>query len=83
MQPAPNIRSLRARITNLERSAAPGYDGKAATQEARLGYWRKLEAEVDPEGRLPPEERRRKATALFQARMARGKLEKASARRKR
>lgn len=82
MQPSPNLRALRARITNLERIATPGYDGKAATAQARDGYWRKLDAEVDPDGALDPAERRRRAKALFQARMARGKLAKAKARRR-
>lgn len=74
---------LAARLASLSRLANPAYDGRAATEKAREGYWARLEAEVDPDGVLSEEERRRRAVHLWQANMLRGKLAASKKRRRR
>lgn len=44
-------------------------DWSAATQPARDGYLAKLEREIDPDGKMPADERRRRAVQLRRARM--------------
>ena len=72
----PTERTLRARIAALDRVAAPDYDATAATAPARRGFWARYEAQVDPDGLLPPDVRKRKARAAWQADMLRAKLAK-------
>ena len=71
------IASIAGRIAANKRVATPGYDGRQATRPATTAYWQKLEAEVDPEGRLPPGERLARAKKLFLVKMDEGKLKKA------
>ena len=62
------------KIAAAKRLADPNYDGAAATAAARAAAQTALEREVDPEGRLPPAERARKAAALRGARLREGRL---------
>lgn len=54
-------RTQRARIAALARHART--DGSQATQAARDAFLARFEAQVDPEGRLDPKERARRAEA--------------------
>ncbi len=56
----PEQRSQRARIAANARWAKEA-DGLAATAKARSEFLNRFEAEVDPEGKYPPEIRRRMA----------------------
>jgi len=67
-----NVRSRRAawgRIGGLTTSARLG--GVAMTAPARRGFRRRFEREVDPEDRLTPAERTRRASQLMRAYMLR------------
>jgi len=72
--------ALRGRIGGLIRSAH--HDGREMTAKARAGFQSKLEREVDPDGVLPPEERRRRADALRRAHLAMASLAAAMARQR-
>src|ERR1700677_2632291 len=45
-------------------------DRSARTRLAREAFLRRFEREVDPEGKLPPEERRRRAEHAYMLRLA-------------
>lgn len=62
----PEQRKLRARAAAYSMHAA----GKTNTRPAFAARMAKLEAEVDPDGRLAPDERKRRAHQLLKARMA-------------
>jgi hypothetical protein len=70
---------LRAEIAANEKWAREP-DRVAATARARRGFLAKLEAEVDPSGVLPPEERARRVESLRRAHMARMALKSSRAR---
>jgi excisionase family DNA binding protein len=74
-------RSAIARIGGFSRAAM--YDGREVTTQARAGFLRRFEAEVDPERTLPPQERERRARAALKAHMGRLALRSAEARRRR
>lgn len=76
MSLTPQQRALRARIAANSRVAKPDYDPREATRPATRARWQRYEAQVDPEGKLSPEARRKKAVALWQADMDRAKLAK-------
>lgn len=66
----PEIRQLNARIaahTLHSRVADPA----AHTENARRGFRRKFELQVDPDGVLDPDERERRADHAMKAHMAR------------
>jgi hypothetical protein len=75
----PAQRSMRARIAALTRVSSPSYDPHEATAAAERGKWAKYEALVDPSGSLAPPERRRRATAAWQADMTRARYRKSRA----
>ena len=75
-------RVLIARIAAAERWARTS-DRVAATEPARRGLRARFEREADPDGLLAPEERSRRADALFTAHMLRLARASAQARRKR
>jgi hypothetical protein len=75
----PEQRALRAEIGAHEKWARTP-DRPAATAKARAAFVAKLEAEVDPRGVLPPEERARRAEQLRQAHMKRMALASSRAR---
>jgi hypothetical protein len=84
MQKKVNKDALRRRIARLSgrsaanrRQACPGYDGIAATSAAKAAFWAKLMHEVDPEEKLPLDERLHKAKLLWRSRMDEAKLVKA------
>ena len=56
------------------------HDSRELTRPAREAFLAKLELEVDPDGVLPPEERRRRAEHLRRAHLARASLAAARAR---
>ena len=70
-----NQRAAWGRIGGLTTSARLG--GVAMTAPARRGFWRRFEREVDPDGRLNPAERSKRANQLMRAHMLR--LAKSSA----
>jgi hypothetical protein len=76
----PVVRQQVARIGGLARSAR--YDGREVTSAARRGFMARFEDEVDPDRRLPPDERARRAQAAMRAHMARLALRSARSRRK-
>jgi hypothetical protein len=47
------------------------YDRSARTRPAREAFMRRLEREVDPDGKLPPDQRRRLADHAMRAYMLR------------
>lgn len=69
MSLTPEQRSMRARIAAHARWAKE--DPKPAAQRMRSGIIARFEREVDPEGQLPPAERRRRAEAARRAHMTR------------
>jgi len=75
----PQERRLRAEIGAHEKWAREP-DRPAATAKARAAFLAKLEAEVDPGGVLPPEERARRVEHLRKAHMARMALASSRAR---
>src|SRR6266511_1394964 len=56
---SPTERSLRARLAAHTMHAK--HDARETTAAARAAFLARFEAQVDPEGTLPPEERRRRA----------------------
>jgi len=79
MSLTPDQLRLRAEIGAHEKWAREP-DRPAATAKARAAFLAKLEAEVDPAGVLPPEERARRAEHLRQAHMKRMALASSRAR---
>jgi hypothetical protein len=73
-------RTLRARIGGLTRHAMHGSED--LSRRGRDAMLARFEAQVDPEGKLRPEERRSRAVALRKAHMARLALASAVARRR-
>jgi hypothetical protein len=76
----PSERSLRSRLGGL--TAASRLDTREYTAAARAAFLSKFEAEVDPEGKLPPAERARRATAARKAHFTRMALLSVRARRR-
>lgn len=73
-------RSLVARIASNTRWALEA-DRAAATAPGRRAFLESFEKHVDPDGRLDPAERERRAAALRRAHFARMALKSAQARR--
>ena len=63
-------KNINARIA-AEISWARTSDRSARTRPAREAFLRRFEHEVDPEGKLPPDERRRRADHALRAHMLR------------
>ena len=74
-------RTLRSRIAAHEMHARN--DPRAITEAARRAYLSHFEHLADPDGSLPPAERRRRAEHLRRAHMARLSLQAVRARRAR
>lgn len=77
----PAQRALISRIGGLAKSAR--YDGREATAAARAAFNARFETQVDPDGVLPPEERRRRAEAARKLHFTKLALRSANARRNR
>jgi hypothetical protein len=77
----PDQRSQRARIAGL--TSAARQDVREMTAPARGSFLARFEREVDPDGVLPEDERKRRATALRRAYFARLALASSKARRRR
>lgn len=75
---SPSERTLRARMAAHAMHAA----GRTNTRAAVDAVLAKFEAQVDPEGALAPDERRRRAIHARKAHMARLAFESAKKRRK-
>jgi hypothetical protein len=75
----PKERSLRAKLAAHELHAR--YDSREITAKARTSFLARFEADVDPEGKLPEAERRRRAEHARKAHFARMALKSAQARR--
>lgn len=80
MSSTPNERALRARLA-AHTSWANTPDRTARTAPARAGLMARFEAEVDPDGTLPPAERARRAESARKAYYTRLALRPAQARR--
>ena len=65
-----NARSINGRI-GAEISWSRTYDRSARTRPAREKFLQRFEREVDPDGKLPPDERRRLAEHAKRAYMLR------------
>jgi hypothetical protein len=78
---SPTERVLRARSAAHAKHAR--HDAKAAMDKARAAFLASFEQQADPEGRLPPAERQRRAEQLRRAHFARLALASAKARRSR
>jgi hypothetical protein len=76
----PQERILRAKLAAHAMHAS--HDSKAVSQPARDAFLARFEREVDPEGKLPPAERARRAEHAKKAHMTRLALKSAQARRK-
>lgn len=74
----PSERRLRARLAALSQHA----QGRTNTAAASAAFLSRFEAEVDPTGSLPPEERARRAKLALRAHMARLALISARKRRR-
>ena len=74
-------RSLRAKIGAYSLHAT--HDPRKTTERARRKFLARFEAEVDPRGVLPPQERWRRAECARKAHFARLALKSAQSRRKR
>jgi hypothetical protein len=74
-------RTLRARLAAYTMHAR--HDAKRTTTAARAAFLARFEAEVDPDGTLAPEERRRRAEHARRAYFTRLALASAKARRAR
>ena len=82
--PTPAERKLASQIANATRwSRVPFAERTAATQAARDGLLRKYERQVDPGGKLDPEERAQLARQARRADLQRAALKSAQARRRR
>lgn len=75
-----SLRSLRARIGGL--ALAAQRDPRQYTAAARAAFLGRFEREVDPDGSLPPAERRRRAEAAKKLHFARLALRSAQSRRR-
>ena len=71
--------TLRGRIGAYSLHAS--HDPRETTKAGRKAFLARFEAEVDPKGALPPQERRRRAEAARRAYFARLALKSAQARR--
>jgi hypothetical protein len=76
---SPAERSLRARLAAHTMHAR--HDARETTTAARAAFLARFEAEVDPDGLLSPEERRRRAEQARRAYFTRLALASAKARR--
>jgi hypothetical protein len=76
---SPAERSLRARLAAHSMHAR--HDARETTRAARAAFLARFEVEVDPDGLLSPEERRRRAEHARSAYFARLALAAAKARR--
>jgi hypothetical protein len=76
---SPAERSLRARLAAHAMHAR--HDARETTNAARAAFLARFEAEVDPDGVLPPDERRRRAEHARRAYFTRLALASAKARR--
>jgi hypothetical protein len=63
-------KNINARIA-AEISWARTTDRSARTRPARQAFLKRFEREVDPDGKLPPDERRRRAEHALRAHMLR------------
>lgn len=77
----PEERSRNARIAAYARAAQ--YDGRDVTRKARETFIAQFEQQVDPDGVLAPEERRRRAEAARKSHMLRLAAKSAKARKAR
>jgi hypothetical protein len=73
-------KNINARIA-AEISWARTSDRSARTRPAREAFLKRFEREVDPDGKLPPEERRRRAEHALRAHMLRLRKRALTARR--
>ena len=78
--PDPSLASLAAKVA-AHASWAQTPDRSARTAKARAVAWARFERQVDPEGVLPPEERRRRAEHARKAHLARISLRSAKVRK--
>ena len=78
----PAERTLRAQIA-VNESWSRTADRSARTAKARKALFAKFEAQVDPDGTLPPAERARRAEYAYKAHFQRLALKSAQARRRR
>lgn len=78
---SPSERTLRARLAAQTKWAHA--DGVAGTQAARDTFRASFEIAVDPDRKLPPTERARRAESARKAHFTRLALKSAQARRKR
>jgi hypothetical protein len=78
---SPEQRSLRASTAAFKRWSKE--DPKPALAKVREGWWRRFEDEVDPDRKLPEQERHRRAEAAMKGHMARMALASSRARSKR
>jgi hypothetical protein len=78
---SPSERSLRARLAAHAMHAR--HDARRTTANARATFLARFEREVDPDGTLAPEERRRRAEHARSAYFARLSLAASAARRSR
>lgn len=76
----PQERSLRARLA--AHTLHSRVDPTQHTEPARKAFLARFEREVDPEGKLPPEERARRAEHAKRAHFQRMALKSAQARRR-
>src|SRR6266498_1966319 len=76
---SPAERTLRARLAAHTMHAQ--HDARETTAAARAAFLARFEAEVDPDGALPPEERRRRAEHARSAYFTRLAFERAKAAR--
>lgn len=81
LQRTPAQRALHARLASHSRWAKTA-DPAAATAPARAAFLDRFERQVDPDGTLPPEERRRRAEHARKAYFLRLAMASAKARRK-
>lgn len=72
MSSTPAERSAQARMAAHAMHAR--HDARATTEKARAAFLAKFEAEVDPDGTLPPAERAKRADHARKAHMARLRL---------
>jgi len=72
MAQTPEERSTRARLAAYVLHTSGGTN----TATARAAYRAQFEAQVDPDGTLPPDERAKRARSAFGARMARIALDR-------
>jgi hypothetical protein len=81
MPASPSERSLQAKLA-VETSWAQTSDPTARTQPARSAFRERFEREVDPEGKLAPQERARRAEHARRAHYARLALLSAQSKRR-